>query len=330
MFERNLEFNWQIEEFMLYCRTRQLREKTMGSYEQTLRLFERWCAEQLEITTVDKVSENVIRRYIVDLQERGKYSFYADEAAKQTNCPDRRRDFRKPISVSTVNNYLRNLRVFFNWLESDRAIKKSPMRKVRLLKYNRQSKEYISDEDFRKLIHHLDRSYFPEHRDYTMIILMFDTGMRLGECSCLLMSDLDLYTRKIMLRAEVTKGRKDRVVYFSAKTEKILRRWIQFKDRYVNTEYLFPVKNSGACVTVGGFEGNFKKYMTRSSLNPNVSPHCLRNNFAKRCLMNGMDIYTLSKILGHSSVTVTEQAYLDLNELDIGKRYQNFSPFSSI
>ncbi|MBQ4061292.1 MAG: site-specific integrase [Christensenellaceae bacterium] len=93
MFERNLEFNWQIEEFMLYCRTRQLREKTMGSYEQTLRLFERWCLEQLEITAVDQVSENVIRRYIKELQERGKYSFYAVEAAKQTNCPDRRRDF---------------------------------------------------------------------------------------------------------------------------------------------------------------------------------------------------------------------------------------------
>jgi integrase/recombinase XerD len=42
--------------------------------------------------------------------------------------------------------------------------------------------------------------------------------------------------------------------------------------------------------------------------------------------MGGMDIYTLSKILGHSSVTVTEQAYLDLNDEDIGKRYQNFSP----
>lgn len=41
-------------------------------------------------------------------------------------------------------------------------------------------------------------------------------------------------------------------------------------------------------------------------------PHCLRNNFAKRCLMNGMDIYTLSRLLGHSSVKVTEQAYLDL------------------
>ena len=48
----------------------------MGSYEQALRLFERWCAEQLQIERADKVTEGVIRRYINDLQERGKYTFY--------------------------------------------------------------------------------------------------------------------------------------------------------------------------------------------------------------------------------------------------------------
>jgi integrase/recombinase XerD len=46
--------------------------------------------------------------------------------------------------------------------------------------------------------------------------------------------------------------------------------------------------------------------------------------------MNGMDIFTLSKLLGHSSVTVTEQAYLDLTDEDMGKRYQNFSPISTM
>ena len=38
-----LDFDWQIDEFMVYCRSAQLRDNTMKSYEQTLRLFERWC-----------------------------------------------------------------------------------------------------------------------------------------------------------------------------------------------------------------------------------------------------------------------------------------------
>lgn len=49
---------------MIFCRSRKLREKTMNSYEQALRLFEKWCKESLEIETVDKITENVIRRYI--------------------------------------------------------------------------------------------------------------------------------------------------------------------------------------------------------------------------------------------------------------------------
>ena len=326
----DLSFEWQIDEFMVFCRSRQLREKTMNSYEQTLRLFERWCAEELNITTVDKVSESVIRRYILSLQERGKYSFYANDKAKEINYPDRRRDFRKPISPITINNYIRNLRVFFNWLDRDYILKKNPMRKVQQLRVNRQAKEFITDDEFKKLTRSLDKSYYPEHRDYAMIMLMIDSGMRIGECSVLLVEDIDLAHRKIFLRAEITKGRKDRFVFFSSKTETILRRWLQFKDRYVESAYLFPTKPNKTPIQVSNFEINFKRYLQRANLNQKLSPHCLRNNFAKRCLMNGMDIYTLSKILGHSSVKVTEEAYLDLNEDDLSNRYQHYSPLTNM
>ena len=71
---KNYDFDWQINEFMVYCRSTQLRERTMYSYEQTLRLFERWLCDELKIYSVDKVTENMIRKYINDLQERGKYT----------------------------------------------------------------------------------------------------------------------------------------------------------------------------------------------------------------------------------------------------------------
>lgn len=128
---------------MIYCRSTQLRERTMYSYEQTLRLFERWCSDELKIYSVDKVTENVIRKYINDLQERGKYTFYVNDLSKVKNYPDRRRDYRKPVSVTTINNYIRNIRVFFNWLERDYVVKRNPMKRVRQLKNNRQAKDYI-------------------------------------------------------------------------------------------------------------------------------------------------------------------------------------------
>ncbi len=326
---KNLDFEWLTDEFMLYCRSTQLREKTMSSYEQTLHLFGRWLSDELKIYTVDKITENVIRKYIDDLMVRGKYTFYVNDLSKKKNCPDRRRDYRKPVSVTTINNYIRNIRVFFNWMEREYIIRKNPMKRIRQLKYNRQAKVFLSDEDLKKLLSKFDKSYFTEHRDYVMVMLMLDSGMRLGECSTVLVTDLELGRKRINLRAEETKGRKDRTVYFSPKTEIVIRRWLQFKDRYVESDYLFPVKEHGGSIGVGNFESNFKKYILRAGLNEEYTPHCLRNNFAKRCLMNGMDIFTLSKILGHSSVEVTEQAYLDLTDDDISKQYHRASPLGN-
>ena len=324
------EFDQHIDEYMIYCRSRQLRPKTMLSYERTLRLFERWCRDEMEIDSLDDVTENVIRRYITDIQQRGKYTFYADESRKALNTPEHRRDYCEAVSITTVNNYLRNLKAFFNWLEDQHILLHNPVRKIRLLKNERKAKEYMDDTEFRKLINSFNKADFPEHRDYAITMLLMDSGMRLGECSCLLVSDVDLLNRTISLSAEITKGRKDRTVFFSPKTETILRRWINYKDRYVESDYLFPMKHNGKHITISTFERNFRGYLKRVSIKSKYSPHCLRNNFAKRCLMNGMDIYTLSRILGHSSVTVTEKAYLDLTDADLGKRYQNFSPVSNI
>ncbi|EPB8159135.1 hypothetical protein ACSXEQ_12855 (plasmid) [Clostridium perfringens] len=59
-------------------------------------------------------------------------------------------------------------------------------------------------------------------------------------------------------------------------------------------------------------------------------PKLERNNFAKRFLMSGWDIYTLSKLLGHNSVRVTESAYLDLTTTDIRKNYLKYSPLENM
>lgn len=85
----------------------------------------------------------------------------------------------------------------------------------------------------------------------------------------------------------------------------------------------------GNVVTIGCFESNFKVYTNRVEIDW-ACPHQIRNNFAKRFLMAGGNIFTLSKILGYSSVTVTEKAYLDLTSEDIRKNYQKFSPLANL
>lgn len=314
--------------YMKYCHSRQLRPKTMLSYEQTLKLFFAWIEEHEGITQVEAIRDKHIRNYIIELQERGKYTFCAVDGSM--NNPQGRRDYQRQVSNGTINNYLRNLRAYFAWLTEEEILKSTPMKRIKPLPEERKPREYMENDEVKHLLHSLDKSYFPEYRDYIAIMLMLDSGTRLGETLSIEIEQVNLIEKCVFLPANKTKGRKARTVYFSSKTAAEVRRWLEFKDRYCDSDYVFPVKHSGGELHTSDFERNFRKYLKRIGVKKHITPHTLRNNFAKRCLLAGMDIYTLSRILGHTSVEVTEKAYLDITDNDLKLKYSQFSPVEGI
>jgi integrase/recombinase XerD len=322
------EIDYQISEFMLNCQMKNLTPKTMASYEATLKLFARYLQDNYVITDAKLVKEEMVKRYILYIQERGKYAVCANDNTKDINRPYNRTDYKKKVSPATINNYLRNIKVFFNYLKEERVMKKSPMQNIKYLKNERKPLGFINDDEFIRLLLLMDISKFHEFRDNIIVQLLFDTGMRIGECLSINVADTDITNRSIQLHAENTKGRKSRCVFFSSKMQKDLKAWIQYKDRYVENESLFPTR-SGTNLQVHNFEKNFKKYGERAGIKK-AHPHQLRNNFAKRFLMAGGSIYTLSKILGHSSVDITEKAYLDLTDADLKNCYEKFSPLANL
>ena len=228
----------------------------------------------------------------------------------------------------TINNYLRNMSAFFGWCVEEDLILRSPVKRGDYIKVERRPLEFVSDEDFRKLLRNMNTASFSEYRDSIIIQLLLDTGMRVNECLLIQVTDVNLQKRYIYLPAENTKGKKGRYVFFSDKMATQLQRWIKYKDRYRDSDFLFCT-NKDKFLEVNNFEANVRKYAQRIGLK-DIYPHVFRNNFAKRFLMSGGDIYTLSRLLGHSSVTVTEQAYLDVNQDDLAKMYRKHSPLSKI
>lgn len=318
----------QIDEFMIYCESKNLSKKTMMSYEQTLRLFNKYLLEEKQIEDITKITEKDIREYVIFVKDRGKYTVVTNEKSLKINTPEVRSDYNKKVSLTTVNNYIRNIKVFFNYLLEQNQIKKDIIKNIKQFKNDRKPKNFISDEQFGELLRHIDTTKFHEYRDYVCIQLLLDTGMRISECLALKVEDVDINNRAILLLSENTKGRKNRYVYFSQLMSKELRRWLQYKDRYVES-YLLFCTTKGNLLLMRTFEKKLRDYGLRIGLK-DIAPHQLRNNFAKRFLMAGGNIYTLSQILGHSSVTVTEQAYLDLTDEDIRKNYQAFSPLENM
>ncbi|KEH95902.1 integrase [Clostridium botulinum C/D str. BKT12695] len=325
--EKNIDYT--VDDFMIYCQQKDLRPKTIASYETSIRLFARYIEDTFNINVVTKIKEKHIKDYITFTKERGKYTFVEDIKTSFVNKPNKRADFGEKISITTINNYIRNLKVFFNWCLEERIIKTNPMKKIKQFKNNRIKKDQLSDEEFKRIIRYLDTTKFHEFRDYVIIQLIMDTGMRIGECLDLTIHDVDLDRRAISISAEIAKGRRDRYVFYSYTMSKLLKRWIQYKDRYVENELLFCTKKNSP-FKVTNCEKNFKKYIIRAKISKNVTAHTLRNNYARRFLLAGGDIFTLSRLLGHSSVTVTEKAYADVTTEDIRKNYQQFSPLENM
>lgn len=324
-----MKFYDATEEFINYCIDKDLRIKTVSSYETTIKLFLRYVEDNFKITDIKAVTKKMCRDYISYTKERGKYTFYFDSNTPDSKLATKRGDYGKKIGTSTINNYIRNLAVFFNYLKNRKIIKVSPMSGIKQLKNNRIPKSQLSTEEFNRLIYHMDTTKFHEFRDYTLIQLLMDTGMRLGESLSLTLKNIDIQYRSILLKEDVTKGRKDRYVFYSYTMSKILRRWLEYKDRYVECEYVFCTKK-GNQLSVSNFESNFKNYVKRAKIDKPVTAHVLRNNYGRRFLMAGGSIFELSKLLGHSSVEVTEKAYADVTVEDLRKNYQKFSPLENM
>ncbi|PEW44112.1 integrase [Bacillus cereus] len=320
------DFGFQIENFMLYCTSKNLSVKTLKSYEQTLKLFSAYIKNEFDISEVDKVKSAHIRHYIKYLRERGKYTVTVNEKSATVNFPHKRDDYRKPLSATTISNYIRNIKVFFNYLyEVEREIRKNPVEAIESIKPNRKKKPLLSKEELQKVMRTFDNTMFHGYRDWLITRLILDTGMRIGECLSLTPDVIDFKTKSILI--ENPKNNQQRYVYFSQKVSRELKNWLLYRDRYSNSFYLFPTIR-GTQLEIRNFERTLR--LNGKKVGVDIHPHQLRNNFAKYYLLNGGDFVTLSRILGHSSVEVTQKAYLDFTDGEIGRKYQRHSPLSHL
>ncbi|WP_025726760.1 tyrosine-type recombinase/integrase [Heyndrickxia ginsengihumi] len=320
------EIDLQLDSFMLYCDSKHLSRKTLASYNQTLKLFILYLKDNFKIDDAAKVKSSHIRHYIQYLRERGKYTVASKEYSKQINLPENRTDYNKQISDTTIANYLRNIKVFFNFLYSEHEIKINPVDNIKNIKPKRKQKALLSPEEIKKVLNAFDLTKFHSYRCWVQTRLILDTGIRASECCALKPDNIDFKTKSILI--ENPKNNQERYVFFGFKMSNDLKRWMQYRDRFSDSIYLFPTIR-GTKLDVRNFEKTLRNVGEKVGVN--IHPHLLRNNFAKYYLIEGNgDFATLSRILGHSSVDVTMKAYLDFTDAEIGRKYQSHSPLNNL
>lgn len=181
----------------------------------------------------------------------------------------------------------------------------------------------LTSDEIKRVLKQFDSSTFHGYRNYIITKLLLDTGMRIGECLSLFPEHFD-YTHKSILITN-PKNKQERYVYFSFKLANDMKQWMKYKDRYSESPFLFPTTR-GTQLEVGNYERVLREAGERVGIS--IHPHQLRNNFAKYYILNNGDWFSLCRILGHSSVEVTQKAYLDFTNNEIARKYQKHSPIA--
>lgn len=170
----------ELDQFMLYCDSKNLSRKTLASYEQTLKLFTHYLKIEHGITEASKVKSWHIQNYIKYLRERGKYTVVVDEWTKKHNHPDNRLDKGEDISDTTIANYLRNIKVMFNYFYREGKLTSNPVKNIPNIKPKRKQKKLLKPRELERLFSAMDITKFHEYRLWIGSRLILDSGVRVG------------------------------------------------------------------------------------------------------------------------------------------------------
>ncbi len=278
-----------FEDFTLYNRAARLTAKTLSFYQCQLAPFVRHCHAHA-IDRVGSITPTLVREYLVSLEDR-------------------------ELSDYSVHAAARAIRAFMNFCVREEHIPVSPMTKVAMPRVNKRILPAFSEEEVHRLL-----SACVTKRDRAIILFLLDTGCRVSELVNLNGGDISIRTGEVQIRQG--KGHKDRAAFLGQNSRNSLLEY--YGERGVPDEQgpVWLSETRGKRLTLSGLQQLLKRLGRRSGAR-HCSPHTFRRTFAITCLRNGMDIFRLARLMGHSDIGVLRQ-YLSLVKDDLRTAHAQF------
>ncbi len=213
-------------------------------------------------------------------------------------------DVKKP----TVNRTITAIKSFLNRAVQLGYLEKNPAQFVKKLKEEQTHIKHLSDGEIKKLL------TVCSPRVQKIVTLFLLTGMRLGELAHLRWKDVDYRHGLIHIQNQpdwTTKNFKPRVIPMHPRAKQILEGLPQKKAQL----YVFPTATGKTIESY--IRAEILRYAKKAKVSANVK--MFRSTFASNLVMSGVDIYTVSKLLGHYDVKITEKHYAHLTPKFLGK-----------
>jgi len=300
--QREIDFHTALDLFINDCALRNLREHTLKFYAGELITFKKILEEQGVNTEPPQITEKVIENNLI---------LYMKEQGRKT---------------VTINTRLRAIRAFFNFLEKKKLISNNPMRDIQLLKDRRHIVETFSKEQLQALLNAPNMHTFTGVRDYTIMCLLLETGIRANELVGIDLQDVRIHEGEITVKH--SKTYRERIVPIQKEMRRVLENYLAIRG-IVDSQALF-VTIDGTRLSKRQLQNRIALYGHKAGLKGvRCSPHTFRHTFAKESVKNGAGIFELQQILGHTSMEMV-RVYVNLFSEDVKKEHRKFSPLKSL
>lgn len=184
----------------------------------------------------------------------------------------------------------------------------------------------FTDEQLHALLDAPDQRRWVGVRDRAILVLLLDTLARISEISGLNLADVDLEGRSIRVMG---KGRKQRDLPCGQIAAQALRRYARSVGDHRPTDPFFISRN-GRRLGREGVAAAMRTYARRAKIDGvRCSPHTLRHTGAKRFILSGGDVFTLQRLLGHTSLAMVRR-YVELANADVRVQHERFSPADTL
>lgn len=270
-----------IDKFLDYMRCELNRsERTVNSYAEDLKSLEAYFKGLSDTLTWETVDADVVRDWMEYMMDKGN-------------------------KASSVSRRLSAVRSFFRFAITRHYVESDPVYRIPCPKKEKPLPQFLKENEMDRL---LDRQEWGDDynnvRARTIIILFYETGMRLSEMIGLDDESVDFVCREMKV---LGKGNKQRIIPFGDELYETLREYMKLRDACIERKSpALVLSDKGTRMTDGGVRKIVRECLSRVSSLKKKSPHVLRHTFATAMLNHDVGIENLKKLLGHAKLSTTE------------------------
>lgn len=309
-----MKLNDAVQHFLLDLEVRGTRA-TLIDYRHRLGVLVELLVEVCHITELEQVKIVHLRQVVQHLlTEKREYQ-------RGRRCEG------ETLAPVTVRAFVRIFKSFFNWCYQEDLIDHNPAARLAPPKVPVRIRSAFTPEHISRMLAACDTSTPLGFRNYVIVLLLLDTGMRIGELCGLKVTDVHERFVKVF-----GKGRREREIGIHPEVSKLLWKYIhKYRHPAEPDEQALFIGRYGEPLQVIGMNFILKQVQEQSGLTDvKFSAHVFRHTFAKRYLKNGGDLFNLSREMGHSDVQITKIYLEDYSSTEARRNHAVFSPIADV